>query len=105
MKVNAKNFVEFRQKRYSQVARKNRSRRRQSSVTSLFVRALARREGVMFETTFADRWAGAVTRLAGDSIASDATDNLLVALARAGKISIADQLGMLAAHHRRVRAV
>lgn len=94
--------------RYLAGVRKNQAKsadkkRRQSSVTSVFVRALARREGVAYNTTFADNWASAVTRLAGDTIRSDATDDLLVALGRSGKISAADQLEMLVAHHRRVR--
>jgi hypothetical protein len=69
-------------------------------VTSLFVRALARRERVVYRAIYADRWAEAVTRLGGDEVTSDATDNLLVALARAGKISASEQLRMLVAHHR-----
>ncbi|WP_269499790.1 hypothetical protein [Castellaniella sp. S9] len=82
------------------------ARRRRTSVTSVFVqRALARRAGVVFRPLYVDRWAEAVTRLAGDEIRSDATDNRLVALARAGRISGAEQLRLLAAHHRSVRGV
>jgi len=81
------------------------ARRRRTSVTSVFVRALARRAGVVFRPLYVDRWAEAVTRLAGDEIRSDATDNCLVALARAGRISGAEQLRLLAAHHRSVRGV
>lgn len=66
---------------------------------------MARREGIEYRPTHADRWAGAVTRLAGDEIRSDATDDRVVALGRAGKISATDALDLLVAHHRRVRSV
>ncbi|MGS1117439.1 hypothetical protein [Castellaniella sp. UC4442_H9] len=82
------------------LARRPRVRRPGASVTSLFVRALARRERVVYTALFADRWAEAVTRLGDDEVVSDATDDLLVALARAGKISASEQLRMLVAHHR-----
>lgn len=80
-------------------------KRRRSTVTSVFVRALARRAGIAYTATFADKWAVDVTRLAGDIVQSDSTDDLLVALARSGKITTAEQLSMLVAHHRRVRSV
>lgn len=57
-----------------------------STVTSVYVRALARRARVTYARTYADRWAEAVTRLAGDDVQSDKTDDLLVALRRANKI-------------------
>jgi hypothetical protein len=103
MKIPARTLVDFQSKRFSQETQKIRARQNKSSVTSVFVRALARREGVLVRNTFADNWAQAVTRLAGDSIKSDTTDDRLVALARAGKISASQQLGMLVAHHRRAR--
>lgn len=78
-------------------------RRTKSSVTSVFVRALARRERVVFESTYADQWADAVTQLSGDDVKSDKTDNLLVALNRAGKISGGQFLKLLTSHHRSVR--
>jgi hypothetical protein len=61
---------------------------------------MARREGIGFEPTYADRWAAAVTRLAGDEVTSDATDDLLVALRRAGKVSAREMASLLMAHHR-----
>lgn len=86
-------------------ARSISRRKKTTSVTSVFVRALARREDVEYRPTQADRWAGAVTRLAGDEIKSDATDNRVVALGRAGKITAIDALDLLTAHHRRVRSL
>ena len=41
-----------------------------------------------------------MTGLAGDAVASDATDDLLVALTRAGKLTAADMAKLVIAHHR-----
>lgn len=87
------------------LARSTSRGKKTTSVTSVFVRAIARREGVKYRPTHADRWAGAVTRLAGDEVKSDVTDDRVVALGRAGKITAADALDLLVAHHRRVRSV
>ena len=65
--------------------------------------ALAKRVGVSYAPTFSDRWAASVTRLAGDEIASDSTDDLLVALTHAGKLSPADMTKMIMAHHRALK--
>lgn len=76
------------------------ARQRRLATTADKVRDLAYRHGVVFSPTFADRWAEAVTRLAGDAVASDATDDLLVALTRAGKLTPVDMAKLVIAHHR-----
>lgn len=68
--------------------------------TALYVRQLAKREGVAFVPTYADVWAKAVTNLAGDEVKSDSVDDLLVALTRAGKLSARDMARLVIAHHR-----
>ena len=64
-----------------------RVRRRRSDPTAIYVRQLAKREGIVFAPTFADLWAKAVPKLAGHEVKGDKTDDLLVALTRAGKLS------------------
>lgn len=85
----------------------NRSKRtkRHASLTALYTSVLARQSGVRFSPIYADRWADAVTRLAGDDPSSDATDDLLVALTRAGKLSPQEMVKMVIAHHRSARAL
>ena len=70
-----------------------------------YVRQLAKREGIVFVPTYADVWASAVTRLAGDEVASDSTDDLLVALTRAGKLTPRDMTKLVIAHHRNLASV
>jgi hypothetical protein len=72
---------------------------------SAYVRQLATREGIQFAPTYADLWASAVTQLAGDEVKSDATDDLLVALTRAGKLSPRDMTKLVIAHHRNLASV
>ena len=72
---------------------------------AIFVRQLAKREGIVFVPTFADIWASAVSRLAGDEVKSDPTDDLLVALARAGKLTPRDMTKLVIAHHRNLASV
>lgn len=79
--------------------------RQRRDPTAIYVRQLARREGVVFAPTFADIWAKAVTRLAGDDIKSDKIDDLLVALTRAGKLSPRDMTKLVVAHHRNLASV
>jgi hypothetical protein len=55
-----------------------------------FVEDLARRYKVIYTNNPMDQWAEAVTRLAGDEVNSDSTEDLLVALKRAGKLSKKD---------------
>jgi hypothetical protein len=82
-----------------------RARRRRSDPTAIYVRQLAKREGIVFAPTFADLWAKAVTKLAGDEVRSDKTDDLLVALTRAGKLSPRDMTRLVIAHHRNLARV
>lgn len=77
----------------------------QGTSVSRYVRALAKRHKVFFEPTFADRWANSVTQLADDDVKSDATDDLLVALRRAGKLSPKDMTKLVISHHREARRV
>ncbi len=48
---------------------------------------LAKREDIEYSATYTDQWTATVAGLLGDNIAPDITDNLLVALARAGKLT------------------
>ena len=82
-----------------------RARQRRNDLTAIYVRQLAKREGVVFAPTFADLWAKAVTQLAGDEVKSDKTDDLLVALTRAGKLSPRDMTKLVIAHHRNLACV
>lgn len=82
-----------------------RARRRRSDPTAVYVRQVAKREGIVFAPTFADLWAKAVTKLAGDEAKSDKTDDLLVALTRAGKLSPRDMTRLLIAHRRNLSRV
>ena len=82
-----------------------RTWRRRSDPTSIYVRQLTKREGVVFTPTFADLWAKAVTKLAGDEVKSDKTDDLLVALTRAGKLSPRDMTRLVIAYHRNLASV
>jgi hypothetical protein len=73
--------------------------------TARFVRRMAELSGVRFTATYGDRWADTVTRLAGDEVRTDATDDLLVALARAGKLTPQEMTNLVMAHHRELRGV
>jgi hypothetical protein len=82
-----------------------RARRRRTDPTALYVRRLAKREGIVFAPTFADLWAKVVTKLAGDEVKSDRTADLLVALTRAGKLSPRDMTRLVIAHRRNLARV
>lgn len=84
---------------------RKRAQRRRRDPTAVYVRQLAKREGIVFAPTFADLWAKAVTRMAGDEVKSDKTDDLLVALTRAGKLSPRDMTRLVIAHHRNLARV
>ncbi|WP_434032982.1 hypothetical protein [Cupriavidus sp. a3] len=71
--------------------------------TARYVAELARREGIEYSATYADEWATAVTGLLGDEVTPDATDDLLVALTRAGKLSPRDMVALVIAHHRELK--
>lgn len=73
------------------------------TATAQYVSALAKQQGVIYKATFCDRWANAVTRLAGDEITSDVTDDLLVALTRAGSLSAGDMVKLAMDHHRELK--
>lgn len=81
------------------------ARRHRSDPAAIYVRQLAKREGIVFAPTFVDLWAKAVTKLAGDEVKSDKTDDLLVALTRAGKLSPRDMTRLVIAHHRNLARV
>lgn len=95
-------LVEFRSYR-----RKPRSPKAQSLTipkkgVARFVQELARRYKVVYTSNTMDQWAEAVTRLAGDDVHADSTEDLLVALKRAGKIS-SHEVAALAISHLRER--
>ncbi len=83
-----------------------RKRREALTLTPMarYVEALAKRLGISYTPTYGDRWAFAVTRLAGDDVLSDRTDDLLVALTRAGKLSPTDMAKMAIEHHRMLKS-
>lgn len=83
-----------------------RKRREALALTPMarYVEALAKRLGISYTPTYGDRWAFAVTRLAGDDVSSDRTDDLLVALRRAGKLSPTDMAKMAIEHHRMLKS-
>lgn len=72
--------------------------------TARYVIALAKRLGIAYVPTFSDRWASAVTHLAGDEVSSDSTDDLLVALTRTGKLSPGDMVKLAMEHHRALKS-
>lgn len=72
--------------------------------TARHVAALARRLGISYIPIYADLWAVAVTRLAGDEVSTDSTDDLLVALTRAGKLSPRDMAKLVMEHHRMLKS-
>jgi hypothetical protein len=90
--------------RQAALRQKSATRKRQDAVTvtpmARRVAALAKQLGIDYTPTYGDRWAFAVTRLAGDDVSSDRTDDLLVALRRAGKLSPTDMTRMAIEHHR-----
>jgi len=76
-----------------------RSKQARLTPTAKYVKDLAKREGISFKPIFADRWALSVTKLAGDEVKSDSTDDLLVALTRSGKLSPNDMVALVIKHH------
>jgi hypothetical protein len=94
--------------RQSTLRQKMSIRKRRESLTltpmARYVVALAKRLGICYTPTYGDRWAFAVTRLAGDEVLNDPTDDLLVALTRAGKLSPTDMAKMAIEHHRMLKS-
>ncbi|WP_313053070.1 MULTISPECIES: hypothetical protein [Stenotrophomonas] len=70
-----------------------------------WARMRAKQEGVVHTAGYMDAWATAVTSLAGDSVASDETDDLLVALTRHGKLPAREMVKLVMEHHRRLKDV
>lgn len=95
----------FRQARQSVLMRRKPIRGQRMTSIARFVCELARSKRISFRETYMDRWAQTVTRLSGDEVDSDATDDLLVALTRAGKLSARDMSRLVAAHHRELKRV
>jgi hypothetical protein len=83
----------------------HRNRRNRLTPTARYVRNLAKNEGVLFNLIYADRWASAVTSLAGDEVKSDSTDDLLVALTRSGKMTPKDMVALVIKHHKDLKRV
>ncbi len=91
--------------RIQSAAQLSRPQQARTSPTAQYVRKLARAQGIAFMPTFADRWASTVTKLSDDEVKSDATDDLLVALTRSGKLSPSNMLKLVFAHHRELKRV
>lgn len=72
--------------------------------TARYVGNLAKRWGISYSPTYRDKWAQAVTRLAGDDVLSDATDDLLVALTHAGKLTPGEMVKLTMQHHRSLKS-
>ena len=83
----------------------HRRKRTRLTPTALYVRDLARNEGIGFNPIYADRWASSVTKLAGDEVRSDSTDDLLVALTRSGKMTPKDMVALVIKHHKDLKRV
>lgn len=102
------NFIEGAQVRLAQLRRERTSRkmrtRRELTPTARYVQDLANRLGISYMPTYGDQWAEAVTRLAGDVVSTDSTDDLLVALTRAGKLSPIEMTKLVMEHHRTLRS-
>ncbi|ENO99140.1 hypothetical protein C667_00730 [Thauera phenylacetica B4P] len=73
-----------------------------ASGVARFVQDLARRLEVAYVPSSMDQWAETVTNLAGDEVRSDTTQDLLVALKRAGKLS-KEEVAALTVNHLRER--
>lgn len=82
---------------------KPQRRTKRKYTVARYVSAMAQRHGIRFVPTYADRWADTVTRLTGDDVRSDATDDLLVALTRAGKLAPMEMIKLVIQHHREAR--
>jgi hypothetical protein len=70
-----------------------------------FVRRLAIQHGVIARRTRMDDWADAVTRLAGDDVKQDPTDDLLVALTKKNIISGRQMVRLLTNHMKEEESV
>lgn len=91
-------------KLHQKLAIRKRREARTLTPTARYVVSLAKRLGITYTPTYSDYWAFSVTRLAGDEVLSDSTDDLLVALTRAGKLSPHDMTKMVIEHHRTLKS-
>ena len=82
-----------------------RAKRMRLTPTARYVRDLAKSESILFNPIYADRWASSVTKLAGDEVKSDSTDDLLVALTRSGKMTPQDMVALVIKHHKDLKLV
>ena len=69
-----------------------------ASFTAAYVDKLARQHGVKPARGPLDEAAATITRLSGDEVASDHTEDLIVALKREGIIDGARMVSLLGAH-------
>ncbi|CAM3653379.1 type IV toxin-antitoxin system AbiEi family antitoxin domain-containing protein [Polynucleobacter brandtiae] len=83
----------------------HRNKRVRLTLTAQYVRNLAKSKGVLFNPIYVDRWASSVTKLAGDEVKSDPTDDLLVALTRSGKMTPKDMVALVIKHHKDLKRV
>lgn len=82
-----------------------RGKRTRLTPIARYVKDLAKREGILFNPIYADRWASSVTKLAGDDVKSDPTDDLLVALTRSGKMTPTELVSLVIKHHKDLKRV
>jgi hypothetical protein len=68
-----------------------------SSVSS-YVDSIAKQHGVSYLRTPSDELADVVTRLSGDEVTTDATEDLIVALRRANVIDGPTMISLLGSH-------
>jgi hypothetical protein len=68
-----------------------------SSVSS-YIDSIAKQHGVSYLRTPSDELADVVTRLSGDEVSTDATEDLIVALRRANVIDGPTMISLLGSH-------
>jgi hypothetical protein len=66
--------------------------------TSLYVAELARKHGVVYVRTPDDELADVISRLSDADVVTDETEDLIVALKRAGIINGAEMVSLLGRH-------
>jgi len=72
---------------------------------SQFVASLALEHRISYQRTAGDEWAETITKLSDDTVQSDETSNLLVALKRARKLTDHEMAALLINHLREKRRV
>ena len=68
------------------------------SSVSGYVASIAKQHGVSYLRTPSDELADVVTRLSGDEVSTDATEDLIVALRRANVIDGPTMISLLGSH-------